>query len=236
MKHKTDSYQAVSKLEANSPRGAGIVENLHLVKRIAGHFRGRLPPSIEPADLIQAGTVGLLEALGSFDSNRNNDFEAYARPRIRGAMLDEIRRAAWAPRSTVKLATESRLAEERIANRTGQPVTQRQIADELGIPVDRYQKLRGRNQGLAESSGLDDYDLASETPNPEQVLDEESSLHALKTAIEGLSERDRLVIELYYHEELTLKEIGAVISVSESRVSQILTAVATKLRAGLAVE
>lgn len=233
MKRQHDLYRANAQAAEGRSPGAGLVENLHLVKRIASHFRGRLPPSIEPEDLIQAGTVGLLEALAGFDAERNSDFEAYAKPRIRGAMLDEIRRAAWAPRSTVKLATESRAAEQRIANRTGAPVTHREIAEEMGMPIERYHKLRGRNQGVVSGELTEQLDVASSTPEAEQLLEEADALRALQQAIEALNERERLVIELYYHEELTLKEIGAVISVSESRVSQILTAVAGKLRAAM---
>ncbi len=232
MKPGRDSYSAVAKWSEAGTPGSGLAAHLHLVKRVASHFRGRLPPSIEQGDLVQAGTVGLLEAINSFQPDRGTDFETFAKPRIRGAMLDEIRRASWAPRSTAKLALEAKSAEQRIANRTGSAPTNRQVADELGLSVERYETLRGRNQGLADSA-LEDGEFASEFAEAEQVLEQESSLKALKNSIESLQERDRLIIELYYHEELTLKEIGAVLSISESRVSQLLTALAGKLRLAL---
>lgn len=229
-----ESYQAVAgcgeNLVAVNPDPTA---HLNLVKRVASHFRSRLPASIEINDLIQAGIVGLIEALGSFDAERGNDFETFAKLRIRGAMLDEIRRASWAPRSTVKVAVQARQAEARIANETGVPATHRQIAAELGMDVQRYHKLRGRNQGLAESTTLEDVEFASEEASPEERVDEQQVVARIREGIAALNEREKLVVALYYDEELTLKEIGAVLDVSESRVSQILTAIAGKLRTNL---
>jgi len=145
-------------------------------------------------------------------------------------MLDEFRRASWAPRSTVKVAVEAREAETRLANATGKAPTHREIATEMGLDIARYHTLRGRNQGLAESTTLEELDFAAETPLPEDEVEEELVVRALKAGISELNEREKLIVALYYDEELTLKEIGAVLSVSESRVSQLLTAVAKKLR------
>jgi RNA polymerase sigma factor for flagellar operon FliA len=145
-------------------------------------------------------------------------------------MLDEIRRASWAPRSTVKVAVEARAAAVRIANDKGTTPTNRQIADALGLDVARYESLRGRNQGLSASVSLEDLDFASDGPLPEEVVAEESSHAALRAGILTLSEREQMIVALYYDRELTLKEIGAVLEVSESRVSQMLSAVARKLR------
>lgn len=230
MKSPGDLYAKVACSTACSPATGDFAGHFKLVKRIAAHFRGRLPAAIEHSDLIQAGIVGLMEAVEAFDEDRGNDFETFAKLRIRGAMLDEIRRAAWAPRSTVKVAVEARAAAARIANANGGTATNRQIADELGIDVDRYEKLRGRNQGLAGSVTLEDIDLVSEMPSPDEVANEESVHNALKRGITTLSEREKTVVALYYDRELTLREIGAVLEVSESRVSQMLTAIAKKLR------
>jgi RNA polymerase sigma factor for flagellar operon FliA len=171
-----------------------------------------------------------MEAIEAFDPERGNDFETFAKLRVRGAMLDEIRRAAWAPRSTVKVAVEARAAAHRLANEHGVPPTHRQIASELGIDVERYNELRGRNQGLAGTVTLEEINFASEEPTPEQAADEQSIHAALKQGIAGLTEREKTVVALYYDRELTLREIGAVLEVSESRVSQMLTAIARKLR------
>lgn len=235
----SSSYETIAGCTA-PPGGAPVQpefsQHLGLVKRVASHFHSRLPAAIEQSDLIQAGIVGLLEALESFDPERGNDFETFAKLRIRGAMLDEIRRAAWAPRSTVKLAVQAREAEEKIINDTGSPASHRQIAAALGLDVERYHTLRARNQGLALSTTLEEIEFASEAPTPDQLVDEESQVSALRTAIGELKERERLILALYYDQELTLKEIGAVLSISESRASQILSAIAKKLRSVMAPE
>ncbi|MEY2624897.1 MAG: FliA/WhiG family RNA polymerase sigma factor [Gammaproteobacteria bacterium] len=230
MKRLGDAYSEVASSTAPNA-SADFAAHFKLVKRVAAHFRGRLPAAIEHSDLVQAGIVGLMEAIESFDPERGNDFETFAKLRIRGAMLDEIRRAAWAPRSTVKVAVEARAAATRIANEKGLPATHRQIADELGLDVGRYHELRGRNQGLAGSVTLEEINFASEEPTPDEVADEDSIRIALKQGIASLSEREKTVVALYYDRELTLREIGAVLSVSESRVSQMLTSIAKQLRA-----
>ena len=236
----SSSYETIAGCTAPPVAGSevrpDVSQHLGLVKRVASRFHSRLPSAIEQSDLIQAGIVGLLEALEAFDPERGNDFETFAKLRIRGAMLDEIRRAAWAPRSTVKLAVQAREAEEKIINETGSPASHRQIADALGLDVERYHTLRARNQGLALSTTLEEIEFASESPTPDQLVDEESQVRALRAAIGGLKERERLILALYYDEELTLKEIGAVLSISESRASQILSAVAKKLRSTLEPE
>jgi RNA polymerase sigma factor for flagellar operon FliA len=228
---RRDSYESVADCTDSEVAGMpDVAAHMGLVKRVASHFRSRLPAAIEPSDLIQAGMVGLIEALSAYDPERGNDFETFAKLRIRGAMLDEIRRASWAPRSTVKVAVEAREAETRLANATGKAPTHREIATEMGLDIARYHTLRGRNQGLAESTTLEEIDFAAETPLPEDEVEEELVVRALKAGISELNEREKLIVALYYDEELTLKEIGAVLSVSESRVSQLLTAVAKKLR------
>ncbi len=229
MKRPGDAYSEVASSTAPHA-GADFASHFKLVKRVAAHFRGRLPAAIEHSDLVQAGIVGLMEAIEAFDPERGNDFETFAKLRIRGAMLDEIRRAAWAPRSTVKVAVEARAAATRIENEKGVPATHRQIADELGLDVGRYLELRGRNQGLAGSVTLEEINFASEEPTPDQVADEQSIRAALKRGIASLSDREKTVVALYYDRELTLREIGAVLEVSESRVSQMLTAIAKQLR------
>lgn len=230
MKRLGEAYAKVASATAGAKMAGEFAGHFKLVKRIAAHFRGRLPPAIEHSDLVQVGMVGLMEAIEAFDEDRGSDFETFAKLRIRGAMLDEIRRAGWAPRSTVKVAVEARAAAARIANTTGVTATNRQIAEQLGLDVARYEQLRGRNQGLSGTVTLEELDFISETPQPDEVVEEESSHSALVKGIALLSERERLVLAMYYDRELTLREIGAVLEVSESRVSQILTATAKKLR------
>ncbi len=230
MRRLGETYAKVASATAASKMAGEFAAHFKLVKRIAAHFRGRLPTAIEHADLVQVGIVGLMEAIEAFDEERGSDFETFAKLRIRGAMLDEIRRAGWAPRSTVKVAVEARAAAARIANATGVTATNRQIADELGIDVARYEQLRGRNQGLSGTTTLEDLEFVSDAPLPDEVAEEESNHSALVKGIAALSDREKLVLAMYYDRELTLREIGAVLEVSESRVSQILTATAKKLR------
>jgi len=236
MKQSGNSYEAVASYEERGvSRDADIASHMPLVNRIASHFRSRLPAAIEVQDLIQAGVIGLMECLSNFDPNLGNDFHTYAKLRIRGAMLDEIRRASWAPRSTVKAAIDARNAETHIVNTTGMPATHQQIAAELGLEVNRYHTLRGRNQGLAESAALEEYDFSSELPLPEELVENEIVAVALRKSISSLKLRDKQVLVMYYEEEMTLKEIGAVLLVSESRVSQLLTALANKLRLSMQI-
>ena len=232
------AYKAVS--AANLGAQLALQENLKsylkLVKRVASHFRGRLPAAIELSDLVQAGTVGLMEALSAFDSEKGTDFETFAKLRIRGAMLDEIRKNSWAPRSTVKIAVQAREAAERITEKTGAVATHRQIAEAIGLDLSKFEELRGRNQGVASTVSVDEVDFATDALGPAELVEQEDLINSLKKNISFLSERERLILALYYDEELTLKEIGAVLEVSESRVSQILSAVAKKLAAAVHVD
>jgi len=226
---KIDSYKTIGAHYSADGIRAEFSAHMKLVKRVASHFRGRLPAAIEFSDLVQAGSVGLIEALNAFDSEKGTDFETFAKLRIRGAMLDEIRRSSWAPRSTVKLAVQARGVAEKIAEETGTAPTHRQVAAALGMDLHKFQELRGRNQGLASSVAVEEVEFESEELGPLELVEREDLIKLLKERIALLSERDRLILALYYDEELTLKEIGAVLEVSESRVSQILSALAKKL-------
>jgi len=233
--NRRDPYAALATEEQANQKASPIkvTDYLNMVSRIAAHFRARLPAAIDYNDLVQAGIVGLIEAVNAFDDTRGTDFESFAKLRVRGAMLDEIRGASWAPRSTVKVAVQARQIENRIIAETGVPATHAQVAKEMGLEVSHYQKLRGRNQGLADVGPLEELPFASDTPGPDELVDKHMTLTILERALEELPERERLVVALYYDEELTLKEIGAVMEISESRVSQILTAVAKKLNTAI---
>ena len=213
-----------------------------LVKRIAHHLMGRLPQSVQVDDLIQAGMLGLLEALRNFDDNQGASLETYAGIRIRGAMLDEVRRNDWAPRSVHRKARQMAEAVHAIESREGREASAREVAAELGISMDEYYAM------LQDASGHKVFSLDATTlgddPIVEHIQDERAgvveSLQAdefqgeLAAAISGLPERERLVMALYYEQELNLKEIGAVLGVSESRVCQIHGQALLRLRARLA--
>jgi RNA polymerase sigma factor for flagellar operon FliA len=213
-----------------------------LVKRIAHHLMGRLPQSVQVDDLVQAGMIGLLEALKHYDDTHGASFETYAGIRIRGAMLDEVRRNDWAPRSVHRKARLVAEAVRIVESREGREASPREIAAELEIPLDEYYDL------LTDASGhrffsLDDTG-AGDSPIVEHIPDEHAGVvdgieceefqSALATAIAGLPERERLVMALYYDQELNLKEIGAVLGVTESRVCQIHSQALLRLRARLA--
>lgn len=211
-----------------------------LVQRIAYHLKGRLPDSVQIDDLIQAGMVGLLEASRQYDASQGASFETYAGIRIRGAMLDEVRRYDWTPRSVHRKAREISEAMYRIERRTGRDARDTEVAEELGISLDEYHKILRDAVGcrlfsieeLSETGDafLEDHS-GGDTDLPVEQLSRERFKAALADAIASLPERERLSISLYYEEEMNLKEIGQVLGVSESRVCQINSQALLRLRA-----
>jgi RNA polymerase sigma factor for flagellar operon FliA len=200
-----------------------------LVKRIAYHLMSRLPPSVQQDDLIQAGMIGLLEALRNYDASQGASFQTYARIRIRGAMLDEIRKNDWAPRSVHRKARMVADVVRDIENRTGRDARDQEIAKGLEMSLEDYHRLLQDASGHRvfsydeldiESYGTNE-SLSTRTQGPLEGLQSADFKRSLADAIAGLPERERLVMTLYYDEELNLREIGAIIGVSESRVCQI---------------
>lgn len=206
-----------------------VSQGIGLVKRIACHLAARLPSSVEFDDLMQSGMIGLLEAAGNFDATRGASFDTYAGIRIRGAMLDEVRKLDWTPRSVHQKFRQVSKAMRDIEARTGRPAEAREIAAGLGITIDEYHKVLRDAAGcrlfsLEESAEDDDHGKnlqGADTETPEQAFDRTQFRTQLADAIRRLPERERLVLSLYYERELNLKEIGAVLEVSESRVCQI---------------
>ena len=213
-----------------------------LVKRIAHHLLLRMPASVQIDDLIQSGMIGLLEAAKKYDVSKGASFETYAGIRIRGSMLDEVRKGDWAPRSVHRKSRKVAEAIKAIEARTGQDAKDKEIAKEMEIDLNAYYAI------LQDASGsrLFSFDdimegddsaielAAGELPGPCDGLQRDSFKSHLSRAIDSLPEREKLVLALYYDEELNLKEIGEVIGVSESRVSQIHSQAAMRLRARLA--
>lgn len=212
-----------------------------LVKRIAYHLIARLPHTVEIDDLIQAGMIGLLDAAHQYNASQGASFETYAGIRIRGGMLDEIRRNDWAPRSVHRKAREIAQVMQQLEQQFGRPAHDTEIAQALSMSIEDY------HQQLHESSGHQVFSLDDLTDNqlaendhlhatvnaPHQQTEEDSFQHALADAIELLPERERLLMSLYYNEDLNLKEIGEVLGVSESRVSQIHSQTMIRLRSKL---
>ncbi|MDO1528370.1 RNA polymerase sigma factor FliA [Fulvimonas sp. R45] len=212
-----------------------------LVRRIAYHLMGRLPSSVDVDDLVQAGMIGLLEAARHYATDRSASFETYAGIRIRGAMLDELRRIDWTPRSVHRKAREVAEAVRQIEHETGADASDAEVIRRLGIDAAEYHQILADAAGarllsLTAPDDADDGGAALEVPDrsglePPAQAEDERMRAALVEAIGGLPEREQLVMSLYYEQELNLKEIGAVLGVTESRVCQIHGQALIRLRA-----
>lgn len=232
-----------SKAQAQDSQHQLIERYAPLVKRIAYHLLARLPASVQVDDLIQAGMIGLLEASKKYDGGKGASFETYAGIRIRGAMLDEVRKGDWAPRSVHRNTRMVSDAIRKIEARTGRDAKDQEVAAELQLSLEDYYGILGDTLGSrlfsfddlvqdGEHGGMQE-DTGSTQTEPLHELEDERFQAALADAIANLPERERLVIALYYDEELNLKEIGEVLGVSESRVSQLHSQCAARLRARL---
>lgn len=223
----------------NTSMDAMVERHAPLVKRIAHHVLARMPSSVQLEDLIQAGLMGLLEAARNYDVSKGASFETYAGIRIRGSMIDDVRRGDWVPRSVHRNARKVSEAIQLIEKRTGRDAIDYEVAAELDISTDDYHRI------LKDSSAskLFSYDelisgedrveeqIASDIASPLERLQKDALRSSLAKEISQLPERERLVLALYYDEELNLKEIGLVLGVSESRVSQIHSQAALRLKA-----
>jgi len=229
-------YETAQQRDADQ---AVVVKYAPLVKRIAYHLISRLPPSVQPDDLIQAGMIGLLEASRHYDATQGASFETYAGIRIRGAMLDEIRRSDWAPRSVHKKARMVAQAVRQIENQTGRDARDHEVAAALGVNLEDYHQLLQAASGYkvlrfddmnpGDESHVDTF--MDDSGTPLDGLQKDDFKKHLAEAIAGLPERERLVMALYYDEELNLREIGEVLGVSESRICQIHSQAVIRLQA-----
>tara|TARA_R110000824_G_scaffold222202_1_gene409756 strand:- start:175194 stop:175895 length:702 start_codon:yes stop_codon:yes gene_type:complete len=216
-----------------------LTQYMPLVRRQALTLQVRLPASIELDDLIQAGMVGLLEALGRFDATQGATFATFASQRIRGAMMDELRTRDWLPRSVRRSARAVDNAVRQLEQQLGRTPEENEIAHHLEMPLSEYQQLlNDTNSGqllpfeeLVADGGEPVNNELSNSPF-EQLLDGQQR-QTLIDAIDALPEREKLLMALYYQEELNLKEVGAVLGVTESRVSQLHSQAVSRLRARL---
>lgn len=234
----TDVYANIHKQTAGTP--INIEDYLPLVNRIAYHLKGRLPDSVLVEDLIQSGIIGLIEAIQKFDATQGASFETYAGIRIRGAMLDEIRKGDWTPRSVHRKSREVSDAIARVEAHKGREARDEEIAREMQVSINEYyQILQDTNAAQLLSIDEPDHDeisedrIVSKGKTPIAELSDHDFQRALVEEIENLPEKEKLVVALYYDEELNLKEIGEVLDVSESRVSQIHSQAIKRLRARL---
>jgi len=220
-------------------KSAIIVKHTVLVKRIAYHLLARLPASVQVDDLIQSGMIGLLEASNNFDHGKGASFETFAGIRIRGAMLDEIRRGDWTPRSVHKNSRMVSEAVKTLEASLGRDVTDIEVAEKLDISLNDYHHIlsevsTGKILGI-EDLGVGEDSLASmedaNNNDPYENIEQIVFKKSLAECISTLPEREALVLSLYYDEELNLREIGQVLDVSESRVSQIHSQAMHRLKA-----
>lgn len=221
-----------------SGESADVLVRRHaeLVKRIAYHLAGRLPPSVDVDDLMQAGMLGLLEAASHYAADRGASFETYAGIRIRGAMIDALRKLDWAPRSVHRRAREAATAMRQIEIEFGREARDAEVAVRMGVSIDEYHRIM-HDASSCQISSLDDVSTASDVADrgadPLRAAQSGEFREALAAAIADLPERERLVMSMYYDDELNLKEIGAVLDISESRVCQLHGQALVRLKARL---
>ena len=205
-----------------------------LVKRVAYHLSSRLPSNIAIEDLVQAGMEGLLQAQKVFDASRGINFELFAKTRIRGAMLDEVRRISFSTRNVISTKRKQDEIIRDLTQRLGRQPKNIEVAGELGISIEEYESdrlLAGSAEFVSTDESPDAFEEIDESRgSPEAQLEQAEDIGALASAIEKLPERSQQILALYYQEEMNLKEIGEILSVSESRISQILSETAGKLR------
>lgn len=227
-------------------REALIRQHVPLVRRLAHHMIAKLPPNIELDDLIQVGMIGLTEALSRYEAAQGVQFETFATQRIRGAMLDELREGDWMSRSSRKSQKDIEKAVQRVEQRLGRSPLESEIAAEMNMTLVDYQSLLGkvrgtqlvyledmtRNGETGEESILERHDVAdSDGVDPVELLRDQRLRSALVKAIESLPEREQHIMGMYYEHDMNLKEIAAVLGVTESRICQLHSQSIARLRA-----
>lgn len=230
---KTNAYST------HTDKSALLERHTVLVKRIAYHLLARLPSSVLVDDLIQSGMIGLFEAANNFDGSKGATFETFAGIRIRGAMLDEMRRGDWTPRSVHKNSRMVSDAIKTLEAELGRDVTDLEVAEKLDISVNEYHHIlnevsTGKIIGIGDLGVSEDtinFDEDSHVDDPYQDIEQIAFKKGLSECISTLPEREALVLSLYYDEELNLREIGQVLDISESRVSQIHSQAMHRLKA-----
>ena len=223
-------YASQQKVQQNEQ----IALHLPLVKRIALHLLARLPSSVELDDLQQSGLLGLLSAARSYSPDQGASFETYAGIRIKGAMLDELRKLSWAPRSVHEKARRLAGAVREVEARNGGQAADQEIATELGMSLDEYHSLLNETascQLLLLEDTEESHRAEESEAGPEALMQDQRFKAALMASIDQLPEKEKMMMALYYQEDLNLREIGQVLEVSESRVSQIRSQALTRIRA-----
>ncbi|CDF58002.1 FliA/WhiG family RNA polymerase sigma factor [Thermobrachium celere] len=223
-----------------------IIRYLPFVKYIASRLIIGTPPGIEFDDLVSYGIIGLIDAIEKYDPSKGIKFETYATLRIKGAIIDELRKISWMPKSAFSKLTQLNLAREKLEAKLNREPTEKELAEYLGVSVNEIRSTESYINYLSVVSledifyKSDDEDIHfknmienENSPQPDKVLEEEEKVLMLKKAIDMLPEKDKLILQLYYYEKLTLKEIGKVLEITESRVSQLHSRAIVRLRENL---
>jgi RNA polymerase sigma factor for flagellar operon FliA len=235
-----NGYTLFDSLDSERPNYDELITRYApLVKRIAYHIKGRLPASVLFDDMVQAGMVGLFEALKAYDTTRGASFETYARIRIQGSMIDEVRRCDWVPRSVYRKSREISEAIREVERREGRDAKDSEIAAVLNVDLQEYYSLVQDAAGcqvlsfddIAENLGGCRESADDEEKGPYHALQNEDFKVSLAQNIAQLPERERMVMALYYDEEFNLREIGEILGVTEGRVCQIHSQALSRLRA-----
>ncbi|MDZ4051162.1 MAG: RNA polymerase sigma factor FliA [Limnobacter sp.] len=222
-----------------------VDQYIPLVRRLAHHLIAKLPASVQIDDLIQAGLIGLMDAITRFEEGQGAQFETYASQRIRGSMLDELRSADWMPRGVRQAQRKIETATLRAEQKLGRSATEKEIAEVLGVSLDEYQEMLFDSRGASlvfyddyaddgDGEGYLDRQIGGdEEANPLEMLGDQRFRENLIQAIEDLPEREKMLMGLYYEQELNFREIAAVLGVTESRVCQLHTQAVSRLKAKL---
>jgi len=225
-------------------REALILEHLALIKHVAHRVATRLPSSVEIGDLVNAGVIGLLDAVDKFEPERGVKFKTYAELRVRGAIIDSLRTLDWAPRSLRRRGRDLERVYGELEQKLGRPATDEEVSEALGQNLEDLHSLLDQLNGLSigsfdESFQQDDNEAVINyypddgTNDPHVQFEAIELTELMAEAIEALPEKERMVLSLYYYEELTMKEIGSLLGVNESRVSQLHSKATLRLRSKL---
>jgi len=233
-----EAYRTVNEAE----REELIRSFLPLVKRVVHRLAGRLPSEVDIKEMLNSGIIGLVDALEKYDPRHETNFSTYAQFRIRGAILDSFRSQDWAPRSLRHKAHKLESAYQKLEQEHGRPAEDKEVAKSMGLELEELQKMLREVSGVVmlsfeelgfghgeERFQADEY-LPSTSPDPLRDLLDQEKVELIARALDRLPEKERLVITLYFYEELNLKEIGEIIGVTESRASQIRSRALLRLR------
>jgi RNA polymerase sigma factor FliA len=221
-----------------------ILSHYAMVRRVAFRMVSRYPSCIEADDLITIGTLGLIDAVDKFESNRSVSFSAYARIRVQGAILDELRKADWVPRSVRNRFSKLQEARKFLFEELGREPTEEELSEKLEVSVDRLRALiKGATVRTVVSieDGKDDNEnkigstLPSQEPTPLEAATREHLREAVRSKVSDLPERERQIVDMYYFQELTFREIGEILGITESRISQLHSRMKSRLNSDLEV-